>query len=154
VLNPDERIVGWSWVGERGWIVATDLALVVSVEGHGNDVAPLRVAWDRVVRARWTDGALEVLGSPSPQGTVHRYVFDVQEDGLLAEAVRSLVTSALVWSQRIGEDGRGAWVAARRSPDGSATWTVTFDAGLDPRDPALREWADDQVLRIRTQTGI
>jgi hypothetical protein len=153
-LVQGERIVGWSWVGEAGWVVATDQALMASVPGHGTDTDPLRIPWDRVVRARWTDGALEVIGSGGADQPARRMIFDVGEDGLLAEAVRSLVTSAVAWSQRIGEDGAGAWVVARRDRVGEVAWSVVFDAGLDPRDPALRGWADGEVDRIRTQTGL
>lgn len=156
-VSTNARIIGWSWIPDGGWAVATESALVVSTgpSGDAGDASPLRIPWGRILKATWADGALEVIGTADGTTANARYVLSIAEDGLLAESVRTLVTGAVVWSQRI-EDGpaRGAWVAARRESSGEVSWTVAFDAGLDPTDPGLREWADDQVMRIRAATGL
>lgn len=150
----DGRIIGWSWLPGDGWAVATRSALVVADAVRG-DADPLRIPWDRVLKATWTDGALEVVGVADGTSANARYVLAIDEDGLLAESVRTLVTGAIAWSQRIDEGpGRRAWFAARRDAEGDITWAVTFDAGLDAADPELRAWADGHLLRIREATGL
>jgi hypothetical protein len=153
-VSVDERIIGWSWLPGDGWAVATPSALVVAEVERG-DADPLRIPWDRVLKATWTDGALEVVGVADGTPSTARYVLAIDEDGLLAESVRTLVTGAIVWSQRIDEGpDRRAWFAARRDAAGSITWAVTFDAGLDATDPDLRAWADGHLRGIREATGL
>jgi hypothetical protein len=153
-VSVDERIIGWSWLPGDGWAVATPSALVVADSERGDD-DPLHIPWDRIVKATWTDGALEVVGVADGTTANARYVLAIDEDGLLAESVRTLVTGAIAWSQRVDEGpGRRAWFAARRSATGGITWAVTFDAGLDAADPKLRAWADGHLVRFREATGL
>jgi hypothetical protein len=131
------------------WIVATDRALLGHAEAAG---AVLRLDWSRIVRATWSDGVLEVLGAAG-DGPASRWRFRVAS-GRVVEAVRALVTSALVWSQRIEGEGRRAWVAAHRGADGVVVWTVMMDAGSDDGSPEARAWAEAELGRIRAQTGL
>lgn len=150
-----ERILGWAWIGTDGWAVATDRAFRASVAAVGStDETPLVIPWGRVARARWSDGALEIMGSV-PGGSMQRYVFAVTSGGRLAEAVQIAVTDSMLWEQRIEDaDGRGAHVVGRRGTDGEVDWTVSFDRGVDPADPRVRQWADAQVAEIRGLTGL
>lgn len=148
------RVLGWSWLPGEGWAVATPSALVVADAEHP-DTHPLRIRWDHVLKASWTDGALELVGTAEGAPSRARYVLAVDEQGLLAEAVRTLVTGTIAWSQRIDEGPeRRAWFAARRDESGAITWAVSFDAGLDASDPDLRAWADDRLATIREATGL
>jgi hypothetical protein len=45
-------------------------------------------------------------------------------------------------------------VARRAGDDAPVRWTVVFDSGLDPTDPALREAADEALARLRSALGI
>lgn len=149
-----DRILGWSWLPGGGWAVATPSALLI-VRVDSSESSPVCLRWDDVLRARWVDGSLEVVGVAEGTTTNERYVLSIAEDGRLSEAVRTLVTASLVWSERI-DDGpdRGGWAAARRNAAGEIVWTVSFDAGLDPSDATLRAWADAQVDDIRAATGL
>lgn len=144
-----ERSLGVATATDGTLLVATDRALYVG---------DLRLPWDRVARATWDsdDGALTVVASTGADEPARRLDLRVDEATRLLEVVRTMVTSNLVVSQRI-EDSRfgGAWVTARRDPDADELrWTVAFDPGLDPADPALRAWADANVLELRRSTGV
>ena len=47
-----------------------------------------------------------------------------------------------------------ARAVARRGPDDAIRWTVVFDSGLDPSDPALRRLADDALAHLRAVMGV
>ena len=66
------------------------------------------------------------------------------------------VDGTVVVSERVDlGDGEGALMVARRgSDDGVIRWSVVFDAGLDPSDPALRQAADAALTRLRDSLGI
>jgi hypothetical protein len=83
----------------------------------------------------------------------HRRVV-LAEAGTLATVVYERVTSSVVVSERVLLRGDlGARIVARRAGDG-LRWTVTFDAGLDARDPALRAEADAALTELRSTLGV
>jgi len=131
-------------------LVATDRAL---------HLGGLRLPWDRVARATWDadDRVLLVVASAAAGERTGAHRVEVDDGRRLLEAVRTMVTSSVVVSERVEQRGGGAaaWVTARRDPDADELrWTVVFDPGLDPRDPSLRAWADEQVAAIRRVTGV
>jgi hypothetical protein len=157
-LADGDRVVAWSPLEGGGAAAATEAALVV---GDGDDGEPVRLPWHRIAKARWADGVLEVVGSPAADLPTSAHAWRIAEEGRLVEAVRTLVTGSVLWSQRIEAEGAehpsgaGAWLAARRSgASDEVAWTVIFDPGLDPTDATLRRWADDRVARVREQTGL
>ena len=149
-LKPGERVVGWTHAstvrGATGpTVIATDAALHLP--------GGTRLAWASIARARWEDPILELL--VVEDGSAPRTVrLDLQEPGTLADAVHAMVTGSVVVSERLDlGEGAGALAVARRA--GTAVrWTVAFDAGLDPADPALRARADAALTALRTSLGI
>ena len=78
----------------------------------------------------------------------------LDEPGSLPTVVYERVTSSVVVSERVALRGElGARIVARRAGDG-LRWTVTFDAGLDPRDPVLRAEADEALAELRATLGV
>jgi hypothetical protein len=160
-IEPTDRVLAWAPLRAGGAAAATGAALVVRPAGAD---APERWPWERIAKARWAEGRLEIVGSPGPAQRTRTWSVELAEgeraDGdRLAEAVRACVTASVVWSQRIEDpsaaESRGAWIAARR-PAGTdeVSWAVVFDPGLDPSDEGLRRWADAEVAEVRRQTGL
>ena len=112
-----------------------------------------RVAWDDVEHAAWESPVLEVQ---TAAGSAPLRVL-LEDPGRVPEAVRERVTSSIVVTERVvlaDVGGAGAQITGRRSPDAPGLrWSVTFDHGLDPADPALRAAADRELARIRDSYG-
>ena len=74
----------------------------------------------------------------------------------LPAAVHAKVTESVVVSERLVLDGGGGAlaVARRGSDDDRIRWSIVFDAGLDPTDPALRAQADQALARLRDSLGV
>jgi hypothetical protein len=153
-LMPGERILGWSRLPDGGWSVATGEALLIAAQGAGTDQQPLRLPWHLVSTGVWADGALDVVAAPVAGSPAERFHLEIEEHGLLAEAVRTLVTGSIAWSSRIADDTAAATFSARRGPDGELLWSVAFERGYDATDPALQRWADEQIQRLQEQTGL
>jgi hypothetical protein len=70
--------------------------------------------------------------------------------------VRERVNASIVVQRHVELRGEvGARIVARRVPGSTELrWTVTFDAGLDPRDPDLRRRADEALDTLRTSLGV
>jgi hypothetical protein len=160
-IDAADHILAWAVLPAGGAVAATRTALVVR---PGGAEAPERWPWERIAKARWAEGRLEIVGSPGPAQRTRTWSIEIAdgegtEGDRLAEAVRACVTATVLWSQRIEDPSvdqpRGAWIAARR-PAGTdeVSWTVVFDPGLDPSDDGLRRWADVQVEEVRRQTGL
>ncbi len=150
---PDgEHVVAWA-NGVSGpsadgtHVVATDRALY----GVGE-----RLPWDRISRAQWDEPLLEVVvldGNDQP-GRLVRVRLAVGSQ--LPAAVHAKVTESVVVSERLVLDGGGGAlaVARRGSDDDRIRWSIVFDAGLDPTDPALRAQADQALARLRDSLGV
>jgi hypothetical protein len=76
--------------------------------------------------------------------------------GTIAGVVRERVNASIVVQDRITLSGRaGARVVARRVPGSTdLRWSVVFDPGLDPGDPALRAAADAALAELRASLGV
>ena len=144
-----ERLLAWGVCDDGALVVATDRSLVLPEAGG----ATRAVRWESVAQASWQDDRLEVIESGGVGRGRRTTVLSVLRPGALPEALRERVTATIVVSEHVDLVGeRGARITARRSPGGSdLTWVVTFDTGLDPRDPALREAADAAVVRLKGQ---
>jgi hypothetical protein len=144
-----ERLLAWSRVNPAGIAVATDSALYLPVPQS------VRFAWDLVAKATFDEaGVLVVEGRDQPQGPDRAWRVLLDEPGAFPTVVYERVTSSVVVSERVAIEGDlGARVVARRVGD-HLRWTVTFEAGLDPRDPRVRARADVAVAELRSTLGV
>ncbi len=149
VLTTGERVLAWGRDVTGRPVVASELAVYLPAAGGGSE----RVAYAGIARAVWSDPVLEVVTAAPDQ---RRLVVDLETPGELPPTVRERVMSTILLSQRVPiAGGRGALVIARRVPGrDDVAWSVVFDAGLDPADPALRATADAAIRAIRSSTGL
>lgn len=147
-VRPGEKVIGWARVS-AGYAVATDRALYASDVGG-------RLPWHAISKAAWDPPILSLIVVDHEGVVVDRPSLDLEEPRDLPAAVHDRVTSSVVVSDRVDlGDGAVALIAARRDSDeGTIHWSVVFDAGLDPSDPALRLAADEAVARKRDSLGI
>ena len=149
IVPSGERVLAWSRVTPGGVAVATDAALYLPIDGT------LRLAWDLIAKATFSDAAVLVVeGRPEPRARDRAWRVVLDEPGSLPTVVYERVTSSVVVSERVALRGElGARIVARRAGDG-LRWTVTFDAGLDPGDPVLRAEADEALAELRATLGV
>lgn len=149
VVPAGERLLAWSRVSPAGVAVATDAALYLPINGT------VRLAWDLIVKATFSDSAVLIVeGRPEPRARDRAWRVVLEESGALPTVVYERVTSSVVVSERVELRGElGARIVARRAGEG-LRWTVTFDAGLDPRDPVLRAEADAALEELRSTLGV
>ncbi len=150
-----ERILAWTPM--RGappgaYLAATDAALyVVGGPVHG----VVRLPWDLVTKATWTDEAVLVVeGRPGRDESEEVWHLAPEDLQRLPTVVYERVTSNVVVSERVALEGElGVRIVARRSGD-DMRWTVTFDPGLDPQDPDLRRRAEEALADLRSTLGL
>lgn len=144
-----ERVLAWAPVQPAGFAIATDAALYLPVPQM------LRLQWDLITKATFSDAAVLVVeGRPEPGGRDRAWRVVLTDPGALPTVVYERVTSSVVVSERVILRGElGARIVARRAGE-ALRWTVTFDAGLDPRDPALRAEADAALAELRATLGV
>ncbi len=149
VVPAGERVLAWARVTPGGIAVATDAALYLPI---GDTV---RLAWDLIAKATFSEAAVLVVeGRPDPQARDRAWRVVLTEPGALPTVVYERVTSSVVVSERVDLRGElGARIVARRVGEG-LRWTVTFDAGLDPRDPQLRAEVDEALAELRATLGV
>lgn len=131
-----------AWAGaDGGWLVATRDRLLLP---DGDEVT-----WDRVIRATWDTPVLELVLAD------RRVRMTLDEPGRVPDVVNERVRASVVAQHHVPLRGdAGVRLVARRTPDGSVTWRVTFDTGLDPADPRLREAADAALAELRAALGL
>jgi hypothetical protein len=136
-------------------IAATEQELVLP-EGHEPEAIP----WDLVLRVTWAVDSVEVTAQEraGARPVVHRVAVTGApgEVADLAAAVRERVNASIVVQHHAPLVGdRGARFVARRRPGSDELrWSVVFDAGLDPSDPALRDQADEELAGLRASLGV
>jgi hypothetical protein len=142
-LDRDERVVAWAatataTAGADAAVVATNLG--VWLPSH-----PGRIGWHEIHKASWSGRQLTLVNAREIEN-LEGYAVLVDEPGgshTLAEPdnvpnqVRVRVNKSIAYSQHHPEPG--VRVVARRVPgvDG-LRWTVRYDDGIDPADPAVR----------------
>ena len=153
-IRPGERVIAWASAPgadatQTNFTAATERALYVQEIGE-------RIPWDRISKAAWDEPLLElvILDDDGQPDRVVRVRAEEARD--LPAAVHDRVTASVVVSERVDlGDGAGALMVARRASDEDAVrWSIVFDAGLDPSNPALRDAADDALARLRSAMGI
>jgi hypothetical protein len=144
-----ERVLSWAQAQPAGFAIATDAALYLPVPHL------LRLSWDLISKATFSDAAVLVVeGRAEPAARDRSWRVVLADPGTLPTVVYERVTSSVVVSERVALRGElGARFVARRAGDG-LRWTVTFDAGLDPRDPDLRAEADAALAELRSTLGV
>ena len=133
-------------------LVATDVALLLP---EGSE--PARVPWDLVLRAQWAEDSLDVTVQSGPgERPVVVHVPVTGDISTLAGVVRERVNASIVVQDHVTLSGTaGARVVARRVPGSTdLRWSVVFDPGLDPSDPALRAAADAALAELRASLGV
>jgi len=140
-LAAEERILAWS-DADDGLLVATNLGLW----------APDRLGWHEIHKATWDGTELVVTAARQVAERagytvvedVPPVTFRLREPGQLPHQVRARVTRSVGYSAHHARPG--VRIAARRVPgvDG-LRWTVRYDAGVDPDDPAVVA-ATDQIV--------
>ena len=146
-----ERVLAWLVSGTSS-MVATPTSLVLP---EGNDLA--RVPWDLVLRAQWVEQAVDLTVQERAGG--RPVVLHVPVTGAvdtMAGVVRERVNASIAVQRHVTLAGdKGARVVARRVPGQTELrWTVVFDSGLDPADPALRARADTALAELRAALGV
>jgi hypothetical protein len=133
--------LAWAAVDD-GWLVATRDRLLLP---DGDEPT-----WDAVVRATWDAPVLELVLAD------RRVLMTLEEPGRVPDVVNERVKASVVAQHHVPLRGdAGVRLVARRTPGGSGvTWRVTFDAGLDPADPRLREAADSALAELRAALGL
>jgi hypothetical protein len=149
-IPKSERVIAWGVdpVADR-YTLATDKAL------YPESIRE-RLRWDTISKATWDDPILHVTVHDSAGATKGTLKLRLEESGDLPAAVFALVTESVVISEHVelGE-GKGARMVARRDSDeGTIWWSVVFDAGLNPADPALRARANEELASLRDSLGI
>ena len=147
---PGERVLAWAPSGASS-VVATDDALVLPA-GAGPD----RVPWDLVLRVSWEQGGFELVSQARAGAPADTTQVPVPDPGALPGVIKERVNASIVVARyvQLVEEG-GARIVARRTPGSSELrWSVVFDPGLDPRDPALRAAADDALAALRASLGV
>jgi len=132
-----------AWAPVAGdWVVATRDRLFLPLQ------EPVR--WDEVIRAAWDAPVLELQLAQGP------YRLVIENPGLIPDVVNERVKASVVVQHHVPLRGeKGVRIVARRVPGGTeVTWRVTFDAGLDPQDPALRADAEAALAEVRTTMGL
>ena len=132
-----------AWAPAAGdWVVATRDRLFLPLQ------EPVR--WDEVIRAAWDAPVLELQLAQGP------YRLVIENPGLIPDVVNERVKASVVVQHHVPLRGdKGVRIVARRVPGGTeVTWRVTFDAGLDPQDPALRADAEAALAEVRATMGL
>ena len=145
-----ERVIAWGVdpANDR-YTLATDKAL------YPESIRE-RLRWDSISNATWDEPRLHVTVHDSTGATKGIVKLRVEDSGDLPAAVFALVTESVVVSEHVDlGDGAGARMVARRDGDqGTIWWSVVFDSGLNPSDPALRARADEELASLRDSLGI
>ena len=144
-----ERVLSWAPVPPAGFAIATDVALYLPVPHL------LRLSWDLISKATFSEAAVLVVeGRAEPAARDRSWRVALADPGTLPTVVYERVSSSVVVSERVALRGDlGARFVARRAGK-DLRWTVTFDAGLDPRDPDLRAEADAALAELRSTLGV
>ena len=155
-LRRGEKVLASGRAVDGTWLLGCRerLVLVRPDQDPGSDVS---LPWERVEDASWdretsrlTLTAIAEFGAERPA-----YAFELEDPALLLQLLRERVTASIVLQRRVPVEGRlGLTVIGRRSPSGGpVAWMHSYDAGLDPSDPAVVVVADLALAQARTEVG-
>lgn len=146
-LEPGERRSAWGLTVSGEPVVATDRGL--RLPG-----AP-RLDWHDVEKATWSRPVLTVVRVAEIAGAGERRTVQLEQEGMLPDAVRSAVTGSVGWSThyRLRPRGGVRVVGRRRPGQDLLDWQLVYDAGTDPADPLVRVQAEELLLNARRTVG-
>lgn len=116
-------------------------------------IGDLEVPWERVHSADWDKESATLVVSVV-DGEPRRLA--LTEPGRLVQLVRERVTASVVLQRHVPVSGRrGVVVVGRRAPSGrgSISWTLEFEAGIDPADPGVQAAAESALRQAREDVG-
>ena len=153
LTEPGERLLAWANIAPEGTVLLASTHAMY-IPPVGDITEPIRVPWVHINRATWEDPAVVV--EAQVDGVSRRWRITLEEAGRVPEVVRERVMATIVFSEHVDLlDGAGARIVGRRG-DAMAPveWTITFDPGLDPEDPHLRQMAVQSLADLRESLGI
>lgn len=123
-LIKGERIIAWA-NHAGGKIYVTNFALL-SFDHHEN----LRLPWELSLQGKWEEPLLTVVAQNDPAGALVTRAWQIPDPGLVPDAVRDRITSALLIDQsaQIPDLGEVRFIA-RKSPQG-IIWTTLLPGNL------------------------
>jgi hypothetical protein len=153
-LGADERVVAWA-------LAPSDLFLVVTNLGVWLPGATARLGWHEIHKATWSGRQLALVGTREV-GTGPGYdvladeaagVHTLIDPDRVPEQVRVRVTRSIAYTRHYPEPG--VRVVARRTPgvDG-LRWTVRYDDGVDPADPAVQAATAAYVAEAKAAVSV
>jgi len=150
-LEAGERILAWARTPDGWYVLATTRALHHRGGGHG-----AAVPYESILEARWDPerAQLDVVEAGAARGPGAGLSLPLREPGAVPVTVRERVQASILLTRRVRLDrSAGFIVAVRRSPDGRGPLVaqVTYDAGVDPADPAVATQVDDVVAAVTAQ---
>ncbi len=159
-LPRGERVLA-AYAADATWLLGTRARLVVVERDPAgeSDLRAARLPWEQVEDAGWDreTSTLQVreageFGRPRREWSL---TVGEEEPRELLELLRERVTASIVLQRQAPVHGkRGLVVACRRNPTGGPLhWTVAFDPGVEPDDPAARAAAEDLLARMRAELG-
>lgn len=154
-LRPGEQRLAQAAVAPGGddadWLVATTTALWLPGRPE-----PHRLPWEAIAHVTWRDGVLTVTEAGPDGGPLaeRAHVFALVDAKGFPDAVHDRVTASVLWSRHHRLRGRdGVRVLARRTERGTVTWSLVYDAGVDPLDPVLSTRAEALLAEARGELG-
>lgn len=148
-LEPGERVLAWSPLAGNGVVAATLLGLR-AVTGLGGRL--VRRPWTDVDHVAWDEdsGTLAVwwVGERRP------LPLEVGEESFVPEVVHERVRSSLVLARDVPINGRTAWVALRKAPDGTLSTQVVTPPGLRVVDPGVAVAIARAQAELRAEAGL
>ena len=130
-------------------VVATNRALYLQSTKE-------RIRWDALSKAIWAEPILTLTLIDDSGQVVGERVVELGRATDLPAAIHDRVTDSVIVSERADlGDGAAAMLVARRNSDvDEIWWAVVFEAGLDPKDPALITRAANELSQLRESLGI
>lgn len=153
LAEPSERLLAWA-EGPGGQVLASTRAIYLPESSSLTAGEWTRLPWTSVDRAAWEDP--QIVVEARMDDTARRWRVDLAEPGRIPEVVRERVMASIVVSEHVElTEGAGARIVGRRTDsDAPVEWNVTFDPGLDPADPYLRDAAVRALSELRESLGI
>lgn len=124
-LLDGERVIAWA-EHAGGKIYVTNLGLL-SFDHHEN----LRLPWELSLQGKWEEPVLTVIAQDEITGPPVTRAWRIQEPGLVPEAVRDRITSALVIDQvkQVQHVGNVRFIA--RKNRAGITWTTLTESTVN-----------------------
>jgi len=145
------RVLAWATSGSSHLAALEDGLLLP------DHFEPSLLAWDLILRASWEQDRAEVVYQPSAGDSPKSITIPVSgEFEVLAAVVREQVMGSIVIQHHVELVGEtGARLIARRVPgETDLRWSVVFDAGVDSKDPIVREHIDSALNSLRSSLGV